>query len=256
MIDVRLVGLPVELHARTDRHLSSLQRELELILLQDPDEASVPARLHELFEELRNQFGGFGERQQAILDAAIGDGIETIDLSYQMPPSVGLAARRLDALLDEVDAYCQQRTYLLTGSTPPDALAYRRWFLGEFQRQAEGAPPSPWSAHELEREVLPPGWSTDGGAAERPVTVTVTGSLDLETAPQLRELLVAALGRGQEVLVDLRECTFVDSVGLSVVVAAMVRAEAESIAIRFRLGPVAERLLELSDLLDRIVIEE
>ena len=52
--------------------------------------------------------------------------------------------RALGDLLDEADAYCAGGQHLLMLATPDDLLAYRRWYLGEFTRQAEGASPVPW----------------------------------------------------------------------------------------------------------------
>ena len=50
-------------------------------------------------------------------------------------------------------------------------------------------------------------------------TVSVFGELDQSTAPQLRAVLAEAVGEpGGGVLVDLSECRFIDSTGLSLLV--------------------------------------
>jgi anti-anti-sigma factor len=50
-------------------------------------------------------------------------------------------------------------------------------------------------------------------------TVSVTGELDQGTAPELREALAEALGDPtMAVLVDLSDCNFIDSTGLSLLV--------------------------------------
>jgi anti-sigma B factor antagonist len=52
-------------------------------------------------------------------------------------------------------------------------------------------------------------------------TVIVHGELDQGTAPELRAVLGSALGdSGKSVLVDLSECDFIDSTGLSLLVEA------------------------------------
>jgi anti-sigma B factor antagonist len=52
-------------------------------------------------------------------------------------------------------------------------------------------------------------------------TVTVFGELDQATAPQLRTALGDALGiRAKPVLIDLSDCGFIDSTGLSLLVEA------------------------------------
>ena len=50
-------------------------------------------------------------------------------------------------------------------------------------------------------------------------TVSVAGELDQSTAPELRTALVTAFGDAQDgVLVDLSDCNFIDSTGLSLLV--------------------------------------
>ncbi len=47
--------------------------------------------------------------------------------------------------MDEADDYCRAGQHLLTLVTPPEALAFRRWYLGEFVRQIAGEQPRPWT---------------------------------------------------------------------------------------------------------------
>lgn len=56
-------------------------------------------------------------------------------------------------------------------------------------------------------------------------TVSVAGELDQSTAPELRTALTDALGGDNEagVLVDLSDCNFIDSTGLSLLVEAKRR---------------------------------
>lgn len=59
--------------------------------------------------------------------------------------------------------------------------------------------------------------SADSGSALH--TVSVAGELDQSTAPELRTALVNAFGEAREgVLVDLSDCNFIDSTGLSLLV--------------------------------------
>ena len=53
-------------------------------------------------------------------------------------------------------------------------------------------------------------------------TVSVSGELDQSTAPELRTALTAILGAGDDggVLIDLSDCGFIDSTGLSLLVEA------------------------------------
>ena len=62
--------------------------------------------------------------------------------------------------------------------------------------------------------------ASDGGLH----TVSVIGELDQATAPELRGTLTEAIGDGSvSVLVDLSDCDFIDSTGLSLLVDAKRR---------------------------------
>ena len=145
LVDVVLLGLPVEVHRRTSEHSDELQREFALLLASSAAGADVPQRLLALVEELGTRYRGFTEGSQQQLLDALERGDESIDLLYRVPRDVGDAVARLNGLLDEADDFCRNGD-LLTLAAPEEALAYRRWFLGEFQRQAEGEAPTPWSA--------------------------------------------------------------------------------------------------------------
>jgi anti-sigma B factor antagonist len=79
-------------------------------------------------------------------------------------------------------------------------------------------------------------------------TVSVIGELDQGTAPELRTVLTEAMGEADSgVLVDLSDCGFIDSTGLSLLVEAMRRLTEED--RRFGVCCVdrdVRRLLELT----------
>jgi anti-anti-sigma factor len=80
--------------------------------------------------------------------------------------------------------------------------------------------------------------------------VTVVGEIDLATADRLREVLIAELDSSPRVNIDLARCTFIDSVGLSVLVEAARRRSNGSepaLAITSPSAPV-RRLIELTQL--------
>ena len=71
-----------------------------------------------------------------------------------------------------------------------------------------GAMPDDWSAFELAEEPL------DASGTY----VTVAGELDIATAPDLRDRLMAAVRRGaKRIVVDLRDVTFMDSVAMAAI---------------------------------------
>jgi anti-sigma B factor antagonist len=85
--------------------------------------------------------------------------------------------------------------------------------------------------------------------------VHVDGELDAQSGSHLRTLLSHAFEEGTgPVTVDLSAVTFVDSVGLSVLVAAHTRAEAEGVPFELhRVSPTCLRVLEITRL-DQIFV--
>lgn len=142
LVTVRIVGLPVGVQLRAAEHGDELMREFALMSSVGP--AGVPARLTALVEELRRRFSGFTLQPEQELADAVARGADTVDLEYVVPAAAADAAAVLDALLDEADEFCRAGD-LLTLATPPDAVAYRRWFLSEFSRQAAGEAPTAWA---------------------------------------------------------------------------------------------------------------
>ena len=144
LVEVHIVDVPIDLYRQAAEHSDELQREFALVLLgPDVDEGSVPARLLRLIDGLNARFGQFSVEQTARLEAAMAGG-GPLDLTYRVPPEAKEAAAQLGTLLDEADAFCLGGQHLLTLATPPGPSAFRRWFLGEFVAQIDGAPPTPW----------------------------------------------------------------------------------------------------------------
>ncbi|WCB92169.1 Anti-sigma F factor antagonist [Baekduia alba] len=81
--------------------------------------------------------------------------------------------------------------------------------------------------------------------------MTVRGELDLATAPELEETLMAPLRDGRHTVLDLRGLDFMDSTGVRVIVAAHLAAQESggrlAIVRTDPAGPVG-RVLEISGL--------
>jgi hypothetical protein len=144
LIDVQLLGMPLALYRQASEHNDDLRREFALIHSRGPDQASVPARLLLLIDELGERFAVFTAEPNAALHDALARGDDRIDLGYRMPPQAKEAFVTLGALLDEADDYCRTGGSLLTMATPPGPLAFRRWVFGEFVAQLEGGEPTTW----------------------------------------------------------------------------------------------------------------
>jgi anti-anti-sigma factor len=88
--------------------------------------------------------------------------------------------------------------------------------------------------------------------------VAVEGELDLATAPQLRDRLVALSEEGQpQIILDLTRLGFIDSTGLSVLVMAHNRARVDGGSILIRNpSPSVLRILEITGLVSVFAIED
>lgn len=151
LVEIRLVGLPLDLHRRSQEHTDELVREFTLMAERlagqpEAEQHPLPPRLVALVGQLTRLYGTFTEETEERLDRAESAGAVTIDLTLRLPPSAAQAALALDALLDEADVYCRQGEHLLTLATAAGPLRYRRWYLGEVAAQIEGAEPTPWSS--------------------------------------------------------------------------------------------------------------
>jgi hypothetical protein len=158
LVEVRILGLPLALANEAQEHFDELSREfLHLANADDAVRHDVPGRLLALSDDLRSRFSAFTTAQEGLLDEAIERGDDLLDLTYHVPAAAGPAAAELADLLDEADRYCAAGTYLLTLTTPPGALAYRRWYIGQFVDQIAGRPPVSFAA-----------WSAAGSATTAP----------------------------------------------------------------------------------------
>jgi hypothetical protein len=144
LVEVRLLGLPLQVWQRTQEHVDGLLREFALIAQDDEARAGTPGRLLDLVRQLTAGFGGFSEAQRTEMEEALARGQAQIDLTYQVPPAAAGAAQQLGDMLDEADEYCRRGDHLLTLATPDEELRFRRWFISEFVDQLGGAAPTPW----------------------------------------------------------------------------------------------------------------
>jgi anti-sigma B factor antagonist len=85
--------------------------------------------------------------------------------------------------------------------------------------------------------------------------VAVTGDVDLATVDVMRAQLTGALQRGDKVVLDLREVSFMDTQGLAAVIEAE-RASTESGTgfVVVRAPATVHRLFEMIGLTDRLTV--
>jgi len=257
--EVVLLGVPVALWAEASAHLDALRREFALMLATDPTGTSVPHRLHQLMAELSERFAGFGEPQRAQLERASAEGQGSVDLRYTVSVSVADAAARLLELLDDADEFCRSGDALLTLAAPHRVQALRRWFLTEFIRQSGGEAPTPW--HGIGEEL--PAESDDGlpvvttvrrqpGDDSGTAVLSLHGDVDLVTAGEVRQALADLRDEGiTDVVIDASDVTFLDSVGISVLLSAAKRLAEEGGRLEVRSpSPAASDTLRITGLDD------
>lgn len=150
--EVHLVGFPLDVHQRATEAFEGLRREFQLIAMRSPEAEDVPDRLLRLVDALSVEYEGLSAEMDAIRDAAAARGDAEVDLVYRVPPQIAGACIALSEMIDEADDFCRQGDVLLSLASPPEAVAFRRWYLGEFVAQLAGEPPLPWP--EADREAL------------------------------------------------------------------------------------------------------
>lgn len=147
LVDVVLLNFPLEVFQRAQEHADGMIRELMLIA-QDRargNDVDLPERLVAIVDALSAQYAGISAGSETERDAAIDRGERFMDLRYHVPPAAAEASRALAGIFDEADDYCRAGEHLLSLATPPEALAFRRWFTNEFVRQIGGGAPVPWA---------------------------------------------------------------------------------------------------------------
>jgi anti-sigma B factor antagonist len=82
------------------------------------------------------------------------------------------------------------------------------------------------------------------------VVVSVAGEIDLVTSEELQAVLRAPAAQAATVVLDLRAVTFIDSSGLSVIVAEHQRAQAAQnrLVVALEGAPLVARLFDLTGL--------
>ena len=141
--EVRLVNVPVQVLAVSRQHHDELMHEFAMLAVSLEDRDAVPVRMLELIDTLGTRYGRAADRPDALVDAAIARGDQSIDLTYQVPAHVVDAADALEQIMDEADEFCRDEQ-MLTLARSDVQRQFARWYLDEFRRQINGEPPQPW----------------------------------------------------------------------------------------------------------------
>jgi anti-sigma regulatory factor (Ser/Thr protein kinase) len=185
-IEVVFMGLPIDLYQRLQAHHDELLREFTLIVYGEREgmtEGAVPDRLLAMTEEIRGRLATESAEWRARLAEAEAKGAEVIEVTAVIPAAAADSVAVLVRLLDEADAFCRAGEGLLTLATPPDLLAFRRWFLAQIVDQLTGLAPTPWASAE-----------ESAAAAARPGMAELELPADPASAAQARRFVRRVLG--------------------------------------------------------------
>ncbi len=127
---VLLVGVPLDLFRRAQRHSDDVLRELAL-MRPDAEEMVALAAL----------------RTDASVQAYDAEqrGDKELTLRLELPPDAAEAAEQWASLMTQLAELCRAGVML---SAPPDddVVAFQQWYVGEVVRQVRsGLPPRPWA---------------------------------------------------------------------------------------------------------------
>lgn len=144
--EVHILEFPLDVYRRATEAFEGLRREFELVAIRTPEAGEVPKRLLQVIDALTDQYESISSEPDRLRDEAIARGQTVVAaLVHQFPVAAAEACVVLNNMLDEADEFCRQGAVLLSLASPPEAIAFRRWYLGEFTAQVRGEPPLPWS---------------------------------------------------------------------------------------------------------------
>jgi len=141
-VDVRVLGVPLRDYQAFSNHFRELRREVRLLALAHAHDYPFAGALSELFESLDRLLRDAVDREQ--LNEALVSGADVADLAVRTSRSAARPLGQFLDLLEVADEFARQHRLLALARTP-EQVTFQRWFLGEYVRQADGAPPVPWS---------------------------------------------------------------------------------------------------------------
>ncbi|WP_242423776.1 SpoIIE family protein phosphatase [Frankia sp. EI5c] len=190
LVTVRLGDIPTELLLAAKNHVDGLVREFALATAGAESGSSepLPGRLAELLRIVTTRFAAPREaiKRQALAAAATGAPRTQLDIS--LSPRSADAGEAYLAALEEIESYARAAR-LLTLQSPPQHIAFRRWYVRALVEQlraveaGEARPATPsfeqFLLDTLDAEVLA------GRAAERAARLQqVTAALAGATTPE------------------------------------------------------------------------
>jgi anti-sigma regulatory factor (Ser/Thr protein kinase) len=141
-ISMKLLCVPARLFGEMRRYHFEVRRELRLLAMTAPEDYPLAIEITQVFVQAdRERRSSAGVSR---LDHAIADGVDTVDLEYNVPASTPATMAHIRDLLKEVYRALSQEHLL--SLRPPDVIVdLETWYFTEFERQGNGEQPTPWS---------------------------------------------------------------------------------------------------------------
>lgn len=138
---VHLVGVPVRLLLESTRHLSDLQREMQVMAM----DRTAPPEVEQVVQAGRpwiTDIDQWLDVDRRTAESALARGEETVDFDLLVPDDIG---RRIDGIATWIRRTASQvlRGHLLTLPASDEVSAYRRWYGEEIVSQISGQDPRP-----------------------------------------------------------------------------------------------------------------
>ena len=149
-VNVRLLNVPLLLHAAWHQHCEALLREYLLTQL-DHDDPATALEMHAASSEALSLLveqvpaPDVGDQPEALMANLTEPGVSLASLLLKVPADSVENFRLLDSML-ETAVQMADDGELLTPTTQPELRALRRWICREVDRQKSGDAPSPWSS--------------------------------------------------------------------------------------------------------------
>jgi anti-sigma regulatory factor (Ser/Thr protein kinase) len=141
IVEVRLLGIDVPLHASLARQYSELRRELRLLSLSHQSDYPLAGDLTAMFAHFERQFPESFREQ--IRDAE-ERGLPSVDVAFPMAREAGPIFVTMTEMFDVADAFCKAERLLSLARTPRQR-ALHNWLLGELVHQLDGAASRRWT---------------------------------------------------------------------------------------------------------------
>ncbi len=138
---IHLVGVPVQLLLESTRHLSDLQREMQVMAM----DRTAPPEVEQVVQAGRpwiTDIDQWVSSDRRTAESALAMGAETVDFELFVPDDIG---RRIEGITAWMRRTASQvlRGHLLTLPPSDDVAAYRRWYGEEIIAQLSGRDPQP-----------------------------------------------------------------------------------------------------------------